>query len=67
MQKAWKQAGDAKSLEAIYKEIDQMEKSEIKSIRYIDYKENFLIFALLGLCLIAVEIFLSCTLFRKIP
>ncbi len=63
----FRQAGDAKSLEAIYKEIDQMEKSEIKSIRYIDYKENFLIFALLGLCLIAVEIFLSCTLFRKIP
>ena len=63
----FRQADDAKSLEAIYKEIGNMEKSEIESIRYIDYKENFLVFALLGLGLIVVEIFLSCTLFRKIP
>jgi Ca-activated chloride channel family protein len=63
----FRQAEDAKSLTAIYKEIDQMEKSEIESIRYIDYKENFLIFALLGLGLIGIEIILSCTLFRKIP
>lgn len=63
----FRQADDAKSLEAVYKEIDRMEKSEIESVRYIDYKEKFLIFALLGLGLIAVEIFLSCTLFRKIP
>jgi Ca-activated chloride channel homolog len=63
----FRQAEDAESLASIYKEIDRMEKSEIESVRYIDYKENFLVFALLGLCLIAIEIFLSSTVFRKIP
>jgi len=58
---------DAASLEKIYEEIDQMEKSEIESVRFVDYKESFLGFALAGLLLIVCETLLTGTLFRKIP
>ncbi|MDA8402692.1 MAG: hypothetical protein M0Z56_00630, partial [Desulfobacteraceae bacterium] len=60
-------AEDAGSLSAVYKEIDRLEKSEIHSVRYVDYKEGFLPFALLALALIGAEVFLSCTLFRRLP
>jgi Ca-activated chloride channel family protein len=61
------EADDARSLKAIYQNIDKMEKSEIESVRYVDYREDFLPFALAALLLIAFEILLSSTLFRKIP
>lgn len=60
-------AGNADSLETIYKKIDKLEKSKIESVHYIDYKEDFLPFALAGFLLLAAELFLSCTLFRRIP
>jgi len=63
----FKQAKTAEDLADIYKEIDKLEKSEIESIRYVDYRENYLIFVLLGLGLLAAEILLSCTVFRRIP
>jgi Ca-activated chloride channel family protein len=63
----FRKAEDAKSLREIYEEIDKMEKSEIESVRFIDYKESFLGFALAGLLLIACEIVLNNTAFRKIP
>ena len=60
-------ADNADSLDTIYKKIDRLEKSKIESVRYIDYKEDFLPFALAGLLLLAAEILLSCTLFRRVP
>lgn len=63
----FREATDADSLSAIYAEIDQLEKSEVESIKFVDYKESFLPFALLGLMLIGFEILLSNTIFRKIP
>lgn len=60
-------ADDADSLRSIYKEIDQLEKSEIESIRYLDYKELFLPFVLVAMALMAGEVILSSTLFRKLP
>jgi len=60
-------AEDADSLRAIYKEIDRLEKSEIESVRYLDYRELFTPFALMGLIVIAAETALSCTAFRRIP
>nr|MDA8404537.1 VWA domain-containing protein [Desulfobacteraceae bacterium] len=48
----FREAEDAGSLSAVYKEIDRLEKSEIHSVRYVDYKEGFLPFALLALALI---------------
>lgn len=63
----FREAGDAGSLAGVYKEIDRLEKSKIEAIRYTDYKEGFLPFALLALALIAGETLLSCTLFRRLP
>jgi Ca-activated chloride channel family protein len=63
----FREAKTAESLGAIYKEIDQLEKTEIESIRYVDYKENFLFFVVVGLMLLESEIVLSNTVFRKIP
>ena len=63
----FRKAEDAESLYEIYEEIDKMEKSEIESIRFVDYRESFLWFALAGVFLIICEILLNNTLFRKIP
>jgi Ca-activated chloride channel homolog len=63
----FREADTAENLTEIYKEIDKLEKSEIETIRYVDYKENYLMFVLAGLIMLASEVFLSNTLFRKIP
>ncbi|MGK5092159.1 VWA domain-containing protein [Deltaproteobacteria bacterium TL4] len=60
-------ADDADSLRAIYKEIDALERSEIQSVRYLDYREQFLPFLLITLSLLTLEMILSNTVFRKIP
>jgi len=58
---------DGDSLRSIYGEIDALEKSEIQSVRYVDYKERFTGFALAALVLLALEILLQTTWFRRIP
>jgi Ca-activated chloride channel family protein len=63
----FREAGDAASLAAIYKEIDKMEKSDVESVKYVDYKEAFLPFAFFGLMLIVAEVLLVNTVFRKLP
>jgi len=63
----FRKADNAEALRTIYQEIDKLEKSEIESVRFIDYKESFLFFALAGLILMGCEIILNVTLFRKIP
>ncbi len=63
----FRMADDDESLREIYAEIDRLEKSDIESIRYIDYRELFVPFALAALCLIMLEVFLSATVFRRIP
>lgn len=63
----YRRADDADSLRAVYEEIDALEKSEFESVRFLDYKEIFVPFALAGLLALAAELILSNTLFRKIP
>ena len=63
----FRMAGDGDALRAVYSEIDALEKSEIESIRYMDYTERFTPFALAGLILLALEILLRTTYFRRIP
>jgi Ca-activated chloride channel family protein len=60
-------AADDESLREVYAEIDELEKSNIESVRYIDYKEFFVPFALIALCLVMFEVILSATIFRRIP
>jgi len=63
----YREAKDVESLRDIYREIDSMEKSEIESVRFVDYKELFQWFALTGLVLLILETILRTTLFRKMP
>ncbi len=54
-------------LEQIYKEIDQLEKTEIEIAAHIQYTELFPFFAYTGLALLVLEILLANTYFRKLP
>lgn len=60
-------ATDRESLKSIYDEIDQMEKSEVKTIDHSEYTELFPWFMITGLILIALEMILSQTILRRIP
>jgi len=60
-------ATDTASLEKIYGEIDQLEKSEVKIKEYTEYAENFVSYVLLGLVLILGSTVLGNTRLRKIP
>ncbi len=60
-------ATDLESLMNIYKQIDGMEKSEVKVIDHSEYKELFHYFLVPGLALLLLEIGLSNTLLRRIP
>jgi len=60
-------AEDAESLRKIYEQIDQQEKSDIESVRYLDYRELFVPFALAALGVLALESLLTCTIFRRVP
>ncbi len=60
-------AEDAEALRSIYEEIDQLEKTEIESVRYMDYEERFLPFALAALLLLLAEVILANTIFRRVP
>lgn len=63
----YRRADDAESLRAIYDEINELEKSRVETVRYVDYKEWFAPFALMGFAALALEIVLTSTVFRKIP
>jgi Ca-activated chloride channel family protein len=63
----FKMAEDDESLREIYKEIDRMEKTEVESVKFVNYKEAFIPFIIAVLFLTGLEIFLTATIFRKIP
>jgi len=63
----FRMADDAEALRGVYQEIDRLEKSEVESVRYIDYKEYFLPFAVAALLLLILETLLSTTLWRRLP
>jgi len=63
----YSRADDAEALRSVVKKIDELEKSEVKSIQYTQYAELFGPWTLLALILLAFEIVASCTVFRKIP
>lgn len=60
-------ATNNRKLEEIYKEIDRLEKSKIDVTEFRRKKEEFLIFAFIGLVLLGIEILLRHTLLRTIP
>ena len=58
-------ATDNKKLEAIYDEIDRLEKSKITENRFMMFDEQFRSWLLIGLLLLALEMILSRTLFKS--
>lgn len=58
-------ATDNKKLDAIYKEIDSLEKTKLKEIRFYTYEEKFGLFALSALGLFLLEILLRYTLLKS--
>ncbi len=44
-----------------------MEKSEVQSVRYVDYRERFLPFAVAALLLLLLETTLRATWLRRLP
>lgn len=63
----YRRADSAQGLREIYEEIGELEKSEVQSMRYLDYKERFLPFAAAGLVLLLLESVLGATWLRKHP
>ncbi len=60
-------ATDKSSLERIYKEISEMEKTRIEVKQYTRYRELFSRYLVAALILLALEVILGNTVFRKIP
>ena len=60
-------AKDARAIESIYREIDRLERSEIESVRHVDYREVFPVLLALSMALLLLETLLRCTVFRRLP
>ena len=60
-------AVDKESLEQVFTEIGELEKTKIEVKEYTRYKELFSFYLILGLSLLGLELMLSNTLFKKIP
>lgn len=60
-------ATDTESLEAIYKKINALEKTQIKVREYQEYTERFTFFLMPGLFFLGIEVILGNTWLRKIP
>jgi Ca-activated chloride channel family protein len=61
----YRRAQDGESLRNIYKEIDQLEKTSIKTVEYVDYNERFMAFAAAGGALAVAGSVLGATLLRR--
>lgn len=64
---AYFRATNTKALEDIYRQIDAMEKTEVKIKEYMEYEELFAWLLIPGLALLLAEIVLTNTRLRKIP
>lgn len=60
-------ASDGAALQEIYQSIDELEKSKIESVRYMDYQEYFHIFVLAGLGLLGLALILQWTILGVAP
>lgn len=60
-------AGDTGTLRAVYRQIDRLEKSEIRMPRYRQYLDLYPYFLLPALALLALELVLSHTYLRRLP
>ena len=57
----------ADALTQIYREIDQLERSQVESIRYVTHRELYFPFLAWGIALFLIALTISATIFRRIP
>ena len=60
-------ADDAKALRTLVERIDELEKTEVKSVQYTQFAERFGWWTLAALLVLSAEMLTRCTVFRKIP
>lgn len=60
-------AENADALAEVYREIDQLERSEIVEVRYMQYDEHYASFALAGALSIVLSALLAHSLLRRLP
>lgn len=60
-------ATDLQSLRRTYADIDKLEKTKVEVQNYVEYREEFILFLAPALLLLALELILANTRFRKIP
>ena len=58
---------NAEGLSEVYREIDQLERTKVNEIRYLQYTEHYSSFVLTALSLIATATVLSGTFLRRLP
>jgi Ca-activated chloride channel family protein len=63
----YSRADDAEALKETVKKIDELEKTEVKSVQYTQYAERFGPLTAAALVVLALEMLAGCTIFRKIP
>jgi Ca-activated chloride channel family protein len=63
----YSRADDATALRGIVKKINELEKTEVKSVQYTQFAERFGPWTLAALVILGTEIVAGCTVFRKIP
>jgi len=60
-------ATDLKSLERIYQQIDEMEKTKVELDQYTRYEEKFALFLVLGLACLSMELLLGFSRLGRLP
>lgn len=60
-------AQDGEALRRVYREIDRLEKSTIRTVEYTDWQERFHLLALPGAVALALGVLLSSTVLRRNP
>ena len=60
-------ATDKEALSQVYAEIDQLERTKITEIRYLQYTEHYVSFVIAGLALMTVAAVSGATVFRTLP
>ncbi len=63
----FREAGDERSLRAVYGEIDRLEKSEVHTLQYLSVRELFAPLTLAALALLCLQLLLSATALRRLP
>ncbi len=60
-------AGDAEAMRKIYEQIDRLEKTNVQTVKYTDYQERFMPWAVAGAAALAMEVLLATTALRRSP